>query len=631
MRMPTVAAFVLYACASASAQEVPVIVGFHGEADGAVFERVGGKASLRLEGLRAWAGRVPAGRLRALRTQPGVLYVEEDLVRRAIGDPNDTYYLNPGLNHQGDASFNHQKDDFDLVRAAEAWDVSKGTGVRVAVLDTGCQTTHPDLAAKIKAARNFTGGSASKVSDNDGHGTHTAGSVGALTNNGSGVAGMGYDCELAIGKVLGPQGGYDSWIAAGMAWSYQTAGAKVISMSLGGYGFSQTLENATNAAWDAGVVVVAAAGNDGADAGNHYPSASPNCISVAAVDPSGAMASFSNHGESVDLAAPGVKILSTYPNGYAWLSGTSMATPHVAGAAALVWATPHGDSAANVRGRLEGMATRAATGARAGGIRILDARAAVEGPAGPVDGPPSAAIASPSAGAVVSGETSILVAASDPETALLTVEVRIDGGPWQPAAFLGDGLYAFVWNTTLESEGGHLIEARSTDGAAQTTDAAPVAVTVDNLPDPAFAAFDGFESGTFDGGTGWAGAWTKAGSVGLITSAGPRSGSWHARFRGGSGRLERSVVSAGGGSLTLRFWAKVESFEAGDQAQVRVSVNGAPAGVVKTFTAADGNGYAPYEIALGPVSGTLTLSFVGAMNQNSDYWYVDDVEIVAAP
>jgi subtilisin family serine protease len=139
-------------------------------------------------------------------------------------------------------------------------------------------------------------------------------------------------------KVLGDNGnGSWSWISNGIVWAADN-GAKVISMSLGGHSGSSTVQNAVNYAWSKGVVVVAAAGNDGNTTRN-YPAYYTNAIAVAATNDNDAKASFSNYGSWVDVAAPGVSILSTKPSGYGRLSGTSMATPHVAGVAGLVWST----------------------------------------------------------------------------------------------------------------------------------------------------------------------------------------------------------------------------------------------------------------------------------------------------
>ena len=165
-------------------------------------------------------------------------------------------------------------------------------------------------------------------------------------------------------KVLDDTGsGYYSWIANGITWAADN-GAKVINMSLGGSSASSTLKRAVNYAWGKGVVLAAAAGNSG-NRSPTYPAYYPNCIAVAATDSNDLKTSWSSFGSWVDVAAPGVDILSTFPNhsyqigkalGYDKGSGTSMATPHVAGLAALVWATGYGTSNTSVRARIEGNA-----------------------------------------------------------------------------------------------------------------------------------------------------------------------------------------------------------------------------------------------------------------------------------
>lgn len=175
-----------------------------------------------------------------------------------------------------------------------------------------------------------------------------AGSAAALTNNGIGVAGTCPNCVLYNVKVLADNGsGAWSWIANGITWATDN-GAKVINMSLGGSSGSSTVESAVNYAWGKGVVLVADAGNSGTSS-PFYPAYYTNVIAVAATDQNDNKASFSNYGTWVDIAAPGVSILSTAPDHpnkiwgkavkYGTLSGTSMASPHVAGAAGLVWST----------------------------------------------------------------------------------------------------------------------------------------------------------------------------------------------------------------------------------------------------------------------------------------------------
>lgn len=211
---------------------------------------------------------------------------------------------------------------------------TKGLGIKVAILDTGIDLDHPDLQDQIVATRDFTR-SPRGVDDSNGHGTHCSGVVAAIDNS-VGVIGVAPQARLIIGKVLGDDGsGFDDWIAAGIRWAIQQ-GAHIISMSLGSPQYSAVSHKAVQEAVQAGVIVVAAAGNSGLQ-GVDYPGKLAETLAVGAVDRNNRRADFSAVGAEVDVAGPGVEILSTYPNGrVATLSGTSMATPFVAGSLACV-------------------------------------------------------------------------------------------------------------------------------------------------------------------------------------------------------------------------------------------------------------------------------------------------------
>lgn len=282
--------------------------------------------------------------------QPFIEYAEPDYVATTMDVPNDPYF---------NLQWGMQK-----VKAPDAWNITKsGSGVKIAILDTGIDQNHEDLSSKITDNYNCTD---SPIDDSYGHGTHVAGIAAAATNNGTGVAGLGYNASLMNVKVLGDDGsGYYSWISNCLIWAADH-GAKVINMSLGGPSKSKTLENAVNYAWKKGVVLVAAAGNSG-NSSPTYPAYYTNVIAVAATDSNDKKASWSSYGRWVDVAAPGVDIYSTFPNhpyvinkklNYDYGSGTSMATPHVSGLAALVWSTSFGTSNANVRKRIESKADK---------------------------------------------------------------------------------------------------------------------------------------------------------------------------------------------------------------------------------------------------------------------------------
>ena len=329
-----------------------ILVKFHPtapeDAKAAVHRYHGGKILSRIQGIDTHVVQISKNtvkeKLRAYRNQAWVKYAEPDYIAHALFTPNDKYFKNQW--------------GMVKIQAPQAWDLTNGlASAKIAICDTGIDLNHEDLASKVVLSRNFT--SSSTVDDRFGHGTHVAGIAAAITNNGKGVAGVGVNSSLMNIKVMGDDGsGYFSWIASGITYAADN-GAKVINLSLGSSSPSATLEDAVNYAWKKGVVVVAAAGNEGTDQ-PIYPAYYENCISVAATDQNDAKASFSTYGSWVNVAAPGVNIYSTLPHhynrmgyrGYGYASGTSMATPHVTGIAALVWATGYGTDPASVRDKI---------------------------------------------------------------------------------------------------------------------------------------------------------------------------------------------------------------------------------------------------------------------------------------
>ena len=241
------------------------------------------------------------------------------------------------------------------IDAPEAWAISTGSpAVTVAVIDTGIDYTHPDLAANYAGGYNFVSADSNPMDDH-GHGTHVSGTIAAALDNltgdpaaAEGVVGVAPNARILAYKVCGADGTCSDFAIEQALAQAITDGAKVINMSLGSLEYSQSLNDGVQAAWNAGLVIVAAAGNDGTT-DRFYPAALDNVVSVAAFDEDDRRAAFSNYGSWVDISAPGNVIMSTYPLAscvasgvpgnsgcYTWLSGTSMATPHVSGAAALV-------------------------------------------------------------------------------------------------------------------------------------------------------------------------------------------------------------------------------------------------------------------------------------------------------
>ncbi len=233
-----------------------------------------------------------------------------------------------------------------------------GSGVKVAILDTGIDANHVDL--NVKGGASFVSGEPNALQDGNGHGTHVAGTVAAL-NNTTGVLGVAYNADLYAVKVLSASGsGTLSGIAQGIEWSIAN-GMNVINMSLGGSSGSSALQQACDNAYARGIVVIAAAGNSGSKGKQNtigYPARYSSVIAVGAVDSNNNRASFSSVGNELEVMAPGVSVLSTTPgNNYAAFNGTSMASPHVAGAAALIKAKYPSMTNVQIRERLKNTAT----------------------------------------------------------------------------------------------------------------------------------------------------------------------------------------------------------------------------------------------------------------------------------
>ncbi len=362
--------------------------------------------------------------MREAQLDPDVEYAEPNAILQAMREPNDTFY--PLQWH------------YPSMNLPAAWDLTTGSSdVIVAVLDTGIFGTHPDLAARdsgygidmisspqisldgngIDTDPTDAGDQINQDGTSSWHGTHVSGTIGAVSDNGSGVAGVDWACRLMHVRVLGKGGGTTFDIYEGVRYAARlsnasgllpTERADVLNMSLGGFGFSQTAQNAVTAAFNAGCVIVAAAGNENTSQ-LAYPASYDNVISVSAMDFAKQRAPYSNFGSAIDVAAPGGNIQvdlngDQYGDGiastivddsnifslqpaYKFNQGTSMACPHVAGLCALMLAVNDGLSPSQVESLLKSSADDLGAAGRDdiygdGFVNALEAVQAAQGGAG---------------------------------------------------------------------------------------------------------------------------------------------------------------------------------------------------------------------------------------------------------
>jgi len=296
----------------------------------------------------------------ALMSNPDVEYAEPNYITYVTVTPNDSFFdyqyalYNSGqdIGPPGSPQGIERAD----IKATSTWEETKGDEeIIIAILDTGVDILHPELAEKIYSSGYDFINDDSDATDDNAHGTHVAGIAAAETHNNEGIAGVAWNCKILPVKILDDLGnGSDSELAEGIIWAADN-GADVINLSIGGAFPSTSVENALKYAYDKDVVIVASAGNDGAAV--DYPAAyDAYCLAVAATDYNDERVTLenssddprykweSNYGPEIDVAAPGARIISTVPTWfwgpdyipYAWGDGTSMATPYVAGLAALI-------------------------------------------------------------------------------------------------------------------------------------------------------------------------------------------------------------------------------------------------------------------------------------------------------
>jgi thermitase len=440
-----------------------------------------------------------------LKKTPGVEFAEPDATVEAADVPNDPSYPSQWA--------------LAKIDAPDAWTTDHGSSsVVVAVVDTGVSLSHPDLASKIVGSVNFS--SSATADDVNGHGSHVAGIIAAATNNGVGVAGLGWNTDLLDVKALDDSGsGLYSNVINGITWAADH-GADVINLSLGGTMDSPALESAVDYAWSKGAVVVAAAGNSASSA-PFYPAYYPNAIAVAATTDLDKLASFSDYGDWVDVAAPGISIYSTVPGGYQYMSGTSMAAPYVSGLAALLFA--EGLTNDQVRSRIQSTADNiGVAGIGSGRINAYRAVTQTSSPSAPTNATAPAITGSAVVANTLQASTGTWTGSP---TSYAYQWQRCDTTGANCAPISGATLSSYLLSST---DAGSTIRAQvtasNTAGFATSTSAQTAAVTtaspsVSSLPTLSGTAQDGqvlqTSTGTWTGSpTGYAYQWLRCDSTG---------------------------------------------------------------------------------------------------------------------
>ncbi|BAU47851.1 peptidase S8 [Sulfurifustis variabilis] len=627
----------------------------------------------------------------ALLRNPHVERVEYDYLVSAALTPNDPRLGELwGLHNIGQTAGTVDGD----IDAPEAWDLQTGSeSIVVAVIDTGVDYNHPDLAANIWTnpgeipgngvdddgngyvddvhGYDFFGDDADPLDDH-GHGTHVAGTIAAVGDNGVGVAGVNWRARVMAVKFLNSSGSGSTSDAIGGILYAADMGARVTNNSWGGGAFSQALQDAIVTANNAGILFIAAAGNSGLnnDVSPSYPAnyAVPNVVAVAATDHNDALAGFSNYGaNTVHLAAPGVDILSSVPaighpccsdpSGYKRLNGTSMATPHVAGAAALLFAQFPGKGHLQVRDRMLGAVDekgtlngRTITGGRLNVFNALEDDTTAPGAV--VD------LATTEAG---TGSVRLSWTASGDDGwqgSAAAYELRYSTSPIDESNFLSGqpvpgtpkpaaaGTPESFLVTGLEGSTGYYFALKVIDNVGN---ASPLSNVAQATTQPVAVLYsDDMESG--------AGDWTVAGSDGLGGPAlwhvtGHRfSSPSHALYYGRADTLTFNTGTRNYGSVTsppidlsastgsaLRFthYLQTENFAPFDSARVQVSADGGATWTDLYVTSVGTNGMERRDLDLSAYDGaTIRLRFsfdtVDAAFNSFEGWVIDDVVVTGS-
>jgi subtilisin family serine protease len=379
-------------------------------------------------------------------------YAEPEGYVRALAIPNDPYYSSQW--HLG------------TINAAAAWNITTGsTSVPIAMIDSGVDSTHPDIAPKLIPGWNFVA-SSNNTADDLGHGTATAGTAAAASNNALGVTGVAWLNPIMPLVVIDSTGsGNYSNLASAITYAADH-GARIINISLGGTTPSSTLQSAVNYAWNKGAVIFAAAGNS-ATSSPEYPAACDNVVAVSATEPGDTLASFSDYGSWIDLSAPGDNILTTMNGGgYGSWYGTSFSSPIAAATAALALSINPNLSAQGLVNLMEQNSDDIGpagydTSFGWGRVNAYKVAAAAAASISADTIPPTVSIASPASGSTVSGTATVTGSATD-NVGVTRVELWIDNvlNSTCPST-----AFSCSWNTAAAAAGSHTVTIKAYDAA----------------------------------------------------------------------------------------------------------------------------------------------------------------------
>src|SRR5579872_2945539 len=396
-------------------------------------------------------------------------FVERDFVAHASATPDDPDFVSQW--------------HLATIQAPSAWNLTKGSAsIPIAIIDSGADPNQPDLAPKLIAGWNFLTGTsnASDTGCNTGHGTAVAGAAGAATNNLIGVAGVGWNNPI-MPLVVTSSGCFAYYSDMANAINYAADhGVRIINISIEGSSASSTLQTAVNYAWSKGAVIFAAAGNSSSSS-PVYPAACTNVVAVSATEPNDTLASFSNYGSWIDLSAPGDMIMTTQVGGsYGDWWGTSLASPIAAGVGALALSANPSLTASALVSLLEKNSDDLGSPGfdQYFGWGRVNAYKAVSAAAGVATDttPPTVAISSPLAGAIVSGTAVLVSGLATDNVGVTKTEFYVDGGLYSTGT---TGTFSFSWNSAGKANGAHTLVVKAYD-AAGNAGSASVTVTVSN-------------------------------------------------------------------------------------------------------------------------------------------------------